>query len=195
MNFYEWVMRTWLNFGGNPDHDPAFVDICALQLLRPVFSNIAVRYILNLTALHKGPWRMWISKVLPTWNTPIIINTRQRDIFWMVCTWDVCQCVTLAAIFDLNFWTRPLRMMILVSRLAFLWSRNSMVLFIFTTDLVLTIQGYDLCKVFFVTPIAKEVSLFFQQHSFCCGCVCTSFCLFVCLPVSNIIKKFFFIII
>ena len=55
---------------------------------------------------------------------------------WAVWTWDVCECVTLATTmqkyaFDLNFWTKTLKMMILVSRSMFLSSRNPMVSFCF----------------------------------------------------------------
>ena len=62
---------------------------------------------------------------------------------WAVWTWDVRKCVTLAAImqkdvFDHNFQSKALRMMILASRYMFSRSRNLMVPFVLTYDLDLS---------------------------------------------------------
>ena len=50
-------------------------------------------------------------------------------------------------VFDHNFRTKALGMMILASRYMFLRSRNPMVPFVLTYDL--TFQGYDLCEITF----------------------------------------------
>ena len=68
---------------------------------------------------------------------------------WVVWTGDVHGRIMLSIIlkifvFDQIFRTKALRMMILVSRTMFLWSRNLMVSFIWPT--ILTFQGHDICK-------------------------------------------------
>ena len=70
------------------------------------------------------------------------LSTNQKT-SWAVWTWDVRERVTLATImqkdvFDHNFRTKALRMMILASRFMFSRSRNLMVPFVLTYDLDLS---------------------------------------------------------
>ena len=72
------------------------------------------------------------------------LSTNQR-ISWVVWTWDVLQRVRLAIIiqkevFDHDFRSKALRMMILASRYMFSRSRNLMVTFVFTYDLDLDLD-------------------------------------------------------
>ena len=72
---------------------------------------------------------------------------------WAVWTWDVRECITLAAIiqkdvFDHNFQSKALRMIILASRYMFFKVKESDGAICFE-PMALTFQGHDLCEITF----------------------------------------------
>ena len=82
-----------------------------------------------------------ISNFRPYFGSSVIKHCQKlKGSLLVIRTWDIGQCVMLATIlqkytFGHNFWTKPLRMMILVPWLLVLWSKNFLVPFILMNDL------------------------------------------------------------